>query len=176
MEDTLVIHLQTEHQPPPRTPLLDHGINSKNSNSKSSPDHNPQQQSQGIGVPVHNINDVYQALEKLEAYLSFLGYNQSSLKRFLLSWAAFMLIGVFIPVALLELSHCSGCDKYQIKDFELDIVVSQACLAAVSLICLSHNLRKYGIRKFLFVDRFGGHMSRFALLYIRQIKVSCSPD
>ncbi|KAJ6430315.1 hypothetical protein OIU84_021673 [Salix udensis] len=172
MEDTLVIHLQTEHQPPPRTPLLDHDINSKNSNSKSTPDHNPQQQSQGNGVPVHNINDVDQALEKLEAYLSFLGFNQSSLKRFLLSWAAFMLIGVFIPVALLELSHCSGCDKYQIKDFELDIVVSQACLAAVSLICLSHNLRKYGIRKFLFVDRFGGHMSRFALLYIRQIKDS----
>uniref|UniRef100_A0A6N2N4M0 Uncharacterized protein n=1 Tax=Salix viminalis TaxID=40686 RepID=A0A6N2N4M0_SALVM len=172
MEDTLVIHLQTEHQPPPRTPLLDHDINSKNSNSKSTPDHNPQQQSQGIGVPVHNINDVDQALEKLEAYLSFLGFNQSSLKRFLLSWAAFMLIGVFIPVALLETSHCSGCDKYQIKDFELDIVVSQACLAAVSLICLSHNLRKYGIRKFLFVDRFGGHMSRFALLYIRQIKDS----
>ncbi|KAJ6689158.1 hypothetical protein OIU85_005553 [Salix viminalis] len=144
MEDTLVIHLQTEHQPPPRTPLLDHDINSKNSNGKSTPDHNPQQQSQGIGVPVHNINDVDQALEKLEAYLSFLGFNQSSLKRFLLSWAAFMLIGLFIP----------------------------ACLAAVSLICLSHNLRKYGIRKFLFVDRFGGHMSRFALLYIRQIKDS----
>ena len=85
-----------------------------------------------------------------------------------------MLIGVLLPVALLVLSQCSGCDKYQIKDFELDIVASQACLAAVSLICLSHNLRKYGIRKFLFVDRFGGHISRFSLLYIRQIKVISS--
>ncbi|KAA8524809.1 hypothetical protein F0562_011232 [Nyssa sinensis] len=44
----------------------------------------------------------------------------------------------------------SGCEKYQIKDFELDIVVSQAFLAAVSLLCL---LCKYGFRKFLFVDR-----------------------
>lgn len=170
MADAHVIHFQTEHQPPPHTPLLDDDDTSnKNSNSKSTPNHNPQQQNQGISIPNQNIN---QALEKLEAYLSFLGFNQSSLKSFLLSWAAFLLIGVLLPVALLELSQCSGCDKYQIKDFELDIVASQACLAAVSLICLSHNLRKYGIRKFLFVDRFGGHISRFSLLYIRQIKDS----
>jgi hypothetical protein len=173
MADAHVIHFQTEHQPPPHTPLLDDDddTNNKNSNSKSTPNHNPQQQNQGISFPNQNIN---QALEKLEAYLSFLGFNQSSLKSFLLSWAAFLLVGVLLPVALLELSQCSGCDKYQIKDFELDIVASQACLAAVSLICLSHNLRKYGIRKFLFVDRFGGHISRFSLLYIRQIKVISS--
>lgn len=53
--------------------------------------------------------------------------------------------------------------------FELDCVVSHACLAGVSLLCLSHNLRKYGIRKFLFVDRYTGRMARFHDQYVAKI-------
>ncbi|CAK7327401.1 unnamed protein product [Dovyalis caffra] len=173
MADAHVILLQTDHQLPTNTPLLDDEDNNSESTPNHTHNHSPQQQrNQEIYIPNQDIKYVDQALKKLEAYLSFLGFNQSSLTSFLLSWAAFLLIGVLLPVAILELSQCSGCEKYQIKDFELDIVASQACLAAVSLICLSHNLRKYGIRKFLFVDRFGGHMSRFTLLYIQQIKDS----
>ncbi|KAI6686670.1 hypothetical protein NL676_032583 [Syzygium grande] len=113
-----------------------------------------------------------QALHKLEMFLSFLGFNQSTVLGTVLSWTAFVVIGVALPVIVLELSDCSDCDEYQIKKFELDIVASQACLAAVSLLCLSHNLRKYGIRKFLFVDRYSGRMSRFRDEYIKQIKGS----
>ncbi|XP_060669437.1 uncharacterized protein LOC107428365 isoform X2 [Ziziphus jujuba] len=70
------------------------------------------------------------------------------------------------------LTRLLGCEAYQIKDFELDIVASQACLAAVSLLCLSHNLRKYGIRRFLFVDRHSGYMLRFRDDYIKEISGS----
>lgn len=113
-----------------------------------------------------------QALHKLEIFLSFLGFNQSTVLSTVLSWTAFVVIGVVLPVIVLELSDCSDCEKYQIKNFELDIVASQACLAAVSLLCVSHNLRKYGMRNFLFVDRYRGRMSRFRDEYIKQIKDS----
>ncbi|XP_057949527.1 uncharacterized protein LOC131144712 isoform X2 [Malania oleifera] len=113
-----------------------------------------------------------QTLHGLESFLGLLGFNQSSVLSFALSWAAFLLIGVVLPVVALELSHCSGCEKYQIKDFELDIVLSQACLAVVSLLCLSHSLRKYGIRKFLFVDRSAGEMTQFSDEYVRKISDS----
>lgn len=108
-------------------------------------------------------------LQRLESFLSLLGFNQSAVLSFVLSWVAFLLIGVALPVIALEVSDCSDCEAYQIKDFELEIVVSQACLAAVSLLCLSHNLRKYGIRKFLFVDRYSGQMARFRDEYIRKV-------
>ncbi|XP_057493476.1 uncharacterized protein LOC130778981 [Actinidia eriantha] len=111
-------------------------------------------------------------LQRLELFLSLLGFNQSSASSLGLSWAVFLVIGVAIPLLVLEVSDCSDCEKYQIKEFELDIVVSQACLAAVSLLCLSHNLRKYGIRKFLFVDRYSGQMTRFRDEYIRKISDS----
>ena len=113
-----------------------------------------------------------ETLQRLESFLCVLGFHQSSVLSIGLSWTVFFVIGVLLPVVVLELSNCEGCDKYQIKDFELDIVALQACLAAVSLLCLSHNLRKYGIRKFLFDDRFSGQMVRFRDEYVQKITVS----
>ncbi|XP_050117541.1 uncharacterized protein LOC126595208 [Malus sylvestris] len=99
-------------------------------------------------------------------------FNQSSWLSLALSWTALVLIGVALPVVVLVVFNCSDCDKYQIKGFELVIVGSQAVLAAVSVLCISHSLRKYGIRRFLFVDRNSGHMVRFRNDYIKQIKDS----
>lgn len=109
------------------------------------------------------------SLQKLESFISVLGYNQSSVSSSLLSWALFLAIGVLVPVLVVEFSNCGDCEEYQIREFELDCVVSQACLGAVSLLCLSHNLRKYGIRKFLFVDRYSGQMVRFHDQYVTKI-------
>ncbi|XP_076940409.1 uncharacterized protein LOC143609576 [Bidens hawaiensis] len=69
-------------------------------------------------------------------------------------------------------TNCSTCELYQIKGFELVIVASHACLAAVALLCLSHSLRKYGIRRFLFVDQYYGHVERFSKEYIQKISES----
>ncbi|KAF2575506.1 hypothetical protein F2Q70_00002140 [Brassica cretica] len=73
---------------------------------------------------------------------------------------------------VLELGHCKDCERYQNKSFELNIVVSHACLAVVSLLCVSHNLRKHGIRKFLFVDQLSGRMGPLKAQYIQQISNS----
>ncbi|KAG2276596.1 hypothetical protein Bca52824_059151 [Brassica carinata] len=70
-------------------------------------------------------------------------------------------------MTVLELGHCKDCERYQYKSFELNIVVSHACLAVVSLLCVSHNLRKHGIRKFLFVDQLSGRMGRLKAQYIQ---------
>ncbi|XP_015894375.1 uncharacterized protein LOC107428365 isoform X1 [Ziziphus jujuba] len=157
-------HGKTE-KPPVQTPLLVSNENQNNTNIS----HQHQQQrgeEENDGTPLDQI------LQRLENFLTFLGFNQTSWLRFSLSWIAFLLIGVLLPVLVLELTNCSGCEAYQIKDFELDIVASQACLAAVSLLCLSHNLRKYGIRRFLFVDRHSGYMLRFRDDYIKEISGS----
>ncbi|XP_011071202.1 uncharacterized protein LOC105156687 isoform X2 [Sesamum indicum] len=111
-------------------------------------------------------------LQRLDFFMYFLGFNQSTVWSFLLSWGVFLVIGVLLPVVMLELSNCPGCEKGQIKSFEIGIVVSQACLAAASLICLSHDLRKYGVRKFLFVDRYSGHVERFSDQYVQKISGS----
>nr|VDD63495.1 unnamed protein product [Brassica oleracea] len=122
--------------------------------------------------PDEEDDDLGQTLQRLEMFLTLLGFNQSSTRSLVLSWIVFLMIGLVLPVTVLELGHCKGCETYQNKSFELNIVVSQACLAGVSLLCVSHNLRKYGIREFLFVDQLSGRMGRLKDQYMQQISNS----
>nr|XP_043624643.1 uncharacterized protein LOC122596177 [Erigeron canadensis] len=114
-----------------------------------------------------------ECLQRLDFYLLLLGFNQDSFLRFGISWFVFLMIGVVVPVVVLMMTtNCVKCDLYQVKGFELVVVSSHASLAASALLCLSHNLRKYGIRKFLFVDQYNGHVQRFSEDYVHKISES----
>ncbi|KAK6791632.1 hypothetical protein RDI58_010713 [Solanum bulbocastanum] len=152
MDETLIVHVQeSESQEQEQTPPL----------------LKPQENGNGN----HDVDDtdLDKTLQKLELFLTLLGFNQSSVLSFVLSWIFFLLLGILVPMVMLEVSNCHNP---QIKSFEFDILVSQALLAAASLLCLSHNLRKYGIRKFLFVDRYSGHIERFSNQYHKKISDS----
>ncbi|KAJ0432078.1 hypothetical protein HanIR_Chr17g0855351 [Helianthus annuus] len=128
---------------------------------------NPQIQEQEQATHLHKT------LKRLELYLILLGFDQSSVLRFGVSWITFLVIGVAFPVVIILLTtNCSTCGLYEIKGFELVIVVSHACLAAVALLCVSYNLRKYGVRKFLFVDQYSGYVERFSKEYVQKISES----
>ncbi|KAK6123705.1 hypothetical protein DH2020_042554 [Rehmannia glutinosa] len=111
------------------------------------------------------------SLTTLENFLSLLGFCQYTFLRATLSWVAFFLFAVALPLFTVEFSRCAGCDKFEIETFELEILVSRAVVAAVSLLCVSRNLRKYGIRRALFVNRCHGHMTQFRKQYIQKIRV-----
>ncbi|KAL3339334.1 hypothetical protein AABB24_028117 [Solanum stoloniferum] len=152
MDETLIVHVQeSESQEQEQTPPL----------------LKPQENGNGN----HDVDDtdLDKTLQKLELFLTLLGFNQSSVLSFVLSWIFFLLLGILVPMVMLEVSNCQNP---QIKSFDFDILVSQVLLAAASLLCLSHNLRKYGIRKFLFVDRYSGHIERFSNQYHKKISDS----
>lgn len=110
------------------------------------------------------------ALRGLHLFLSLLGFHHSaSHLAFFLSASAFLAIAVLAPSLALRL-HPSK-DR-QVADFELYTLSSQASLAAASLLCVTHNLRKHGLRKFLFVDRFHGQATKFCEEYVAKLKVS----
>ncbi|KAL3370762.1 hypothetical protein AABB24_007679 [Solanum stoloniferum] len=152
MDETLIVHVQeSESQEQEQTPPL------------------LKPQKNGNGNHDVDDTDLGKTLQKLELFLTLLGFNQSSVLSFVLSWIFFLVLGILVPMVMLEVSNCQNP---QIKSFEFDILVSQALLAAASLLCLSHNLRKYGIRKFLFVDRYSGHIERFSNQYHKKISDS----
>ncbi|KAH9720747.1 zinc finger CONSTANS-like protein [Citrus sinensis] len=84
------------------------------------------------------------SLHRLECFLKLLGFCQCSVLSFTLSWLCCLLLGVSLPLSIINFSYCSNCDKYEIRVFELEILASQSLVAAISMICISHNLRKYG--------------------------------
>lgn len=164
------LHSEAEETPANQAPLLT-AISNSNSNSNSNQNHVHIQAEEGNDSESETQLD--QTLRRLETFLALLGFKQSSVLSFALSWTAFVVVGVVIPLTALRFCDCSDdCENYQIKDFEMDVVAFQACLAAVSLMCLSHNLRKYGLRRFLFVDRYSGQTASFHDDYVRQISVS----
>ncbi|XP_028772209.1 uncharacterized protein LOC114729374 isoform X1 [Neltuma alba] len=111
-------------------------------------------------------------LSRIETFLALIGFEQSSWLSFALSWTSFLVVGVVVPLVVLFVGDCTDCEEYQRKNFEVEIVAFQACLAAVSLLCLSHNLRKYGLRRFLFVDRYSGRLMSLHERYIKQVSES----
>ncbi|XP_021854713.1 uncharacterized protein [Spinacia oleracea] len=111
-------------------------------------------------------------LEKLEFWLSFLCFDQTNPLKFVVSWFVFFAVGVAVPMLIIELTHCSDCEDYQVKDFEYEILTSHLLLGGVSLICVAYNINKRGFRKFLFVDRYRGYTARFKDQYINKIKGS----
>nr|KYP75696.1 hypothetical protein KK1_019892 [Cajanus cajan] len=155
-----VMAIQTE-QPLPthtNTPFL-------TSNSNQNQHHQPHENNNNEESETA-LDDV---LARLEALLTLLCFKQSSLWSFTASWTAFAAVGVAAPMVALQVYDT---DKNQIKGFEIGIVAFQTCLAAVSLICLSHNLRKYGLTRFLFVDRHAAQMPCFHHDYVKQISGS----
>ncbi|KAL9246557.1 hypothetical protein vseg_020075 [Gypsophila vaccaria] len=120
----------------------------------------------------HDDTNLDKTLKSLELCLKSLCFDQSNMLNFVLSWTIFVLVCVVVPLVALEFTKCKNCDDFKVIEFEYEILASQVILGVVSLVCLSHNLRKKGLRKFLFVDRFRGHTSKFMGLYIKQIKDS----
>ncbi|CAD5192723.1 uncharacterized protein LOC103972858 [Musa acuminata AAA Group] len=113
------------------------------------------------------------ALNRLERFLALLGFPDSpSRARLAASCAAFLLLGVAVPSAAICLSRCSQSrgDEYEVQQFELCVLVSEASLAAVSLAAVSRNLLKYGVRRFLFVDQHHGQVDRLQQEYVCKIQ------
>ncbi|XP_072992618.1 uncharacterized protein [Typha latifolia] len=116
------------------------------------------------------------SLRRLESFLASLGFprNAEPLSVFL-SAASFLLLGVALPSAVIVLSGCrrragDSCEEYQVEGFELCVLISEIAAAAVSLACVSRNLFKYGIRRFLFVDQHHGQSDRFQKEYVHKIQ------
>lgn len=113
------------------------------------------------------------SLNHLETFLRVFGFCQYSFLSIILSWLSFLLLGIALPAVMIKyLSYCTDCEKYQINTFEIQVLVFQSLVATISLVYISHNLRKYGARKFLFVDRYHGHLVQFRDEYVKKINVS----
>lgn len=166
MASSIVVRTDQSHA---QTPLV-------TSNSNQNDVESAQQQQQRNDHQNHDDESeethLDRMLTRIETFLAFIGFEQSSWWTFALSWTSFSLFGVAVPVVALFAGDCSDCEDYQRKDFEVEIVAFQACLAAVSLFCLSQNLRKYGLRRFLFVDRYSGKLLSLHDRYIKQVSVS----
>lgn len=85
--------------------------------------------------------------------LRFLGLDQSSKFKVALSWIVFVLFTFIVPFVNLTSVSCPDCDPQHRHPFEGLVQIAETSLAAVSFVCLSHIVRRHGLRRTLLLDR-----------------------
>lgn len=92
-------------------------------------------------------------LRRFRCSLFWLGLDQSTPFSMAVSWSVAFALVIAIPVSYLAIVSTADSSTHQGQPFDHVVLTSEAALASISFACLSHNLRKHGLRGFLFLDQ-----------------------
>ncbi|XP_071907584.1 uncharacterized protein [Coffea arabica] len=92
-------------------------------------------------------------LKSFRTWLKWMCVDQSDWWTAFLSWSVFVVLAVVVPCLSHFFLACSDCDSRHSRPYDTIVQLSLSTLAALSFICLSQFVRKYGLRRFLFFDR-----------------------
>lgn len=98
--------------------------------------------------------------------------DQSNLWRKGLSWSVFFLLAIAVPMISHFAFSCSGCDQDHRRPYDAIVQASLSIFATLSFLSLSSFSRKYGFRKFLFLDKLYDESHRVQQAYTFQLHVS----
>lgn len=111
-------------------------------------------------------------LRSFRLCLNLVFLDQSTSWRVCLSWLIFFLLAIFVPMVSHFFLLCSDCDEKHRRPYDAVVQLSLSVSAAVSFVCLSSWTRKYGLRKFLFLDRLRDVSEKVRLGYAKELQKS----
>ncbi|KAL1201722.1 hypothetical protein V5N11_006263 [Cardamine amara subsp. amara] len=101
-----------------------------------------------------------------------LWFDQSNRGTALLSWSVFFLLVVIAPI----ISHfwlvCSDCDFHHRRPYDAVVQLSLSIFAGISFVSLSLWSRKFGMRRFLFLDKLWDFSDKVRIEYEAEIQRS----
>ncbi|XP_015878165.2 uncharacterized protein LOC107414539 [Ziziphus jujuba] len=120
-------------------------------------------------------HELHEGIE-LKSFMSFLKWvcvDQSSLWRASLSWSVFLFLAIGVPVLSHFLLDCSStCDADHTRPYHVPVQISLSLFATLSFFCISRWARKYGLRRFLFIDKLFDHSEKVRHGYKEQLQKS----
>lgn len=115
-------------------------------------------------------------LKSYSSGLKWVFLDYSSLWQAGLSWSIFFLLNIGVPLVSHFLFSCSNCDAKHQRPYDTIVQLSLSVFTALSFISLSTFGRKYGVRKFLFLDKVAYESDKVREGYTQQLHVSfCIP-
>jgi len=103
-----------------------------------------------------------------------LWFDQSNFGTALLSWSVFFLLVVIVPLISHFLLVCSDCDFHHRRPYDVIVQLSLSIFAGISFVSLSIWSRKFGMRRFLFLDKLWDVSDKVRIEYEAEIQVSVS--
>ncbi|XP_076907587.1 uncharacterized protein LOC143564089 [Bidens hawaiensis] len=102
----------------------------------------------------NNTKSNYRIIDTLESRgFSWIFLDQSNPWKAGLSWSIFFFLTICVPVLSHLAFQCSTCDYHHRRPYDLLVQASLSLLSTISLLSLLSFSRKYGLRRFLFLDK-----------------------
>ncbi|XP_057963183.1 uncharacterized protein LOC131154431 isoform X2 [Malania oleifera] len=114
-------------------------------------------------------------LQSFKRGLRWMCLDQSTLWRVVFSWSVFLLLVIGDPLVTHFFYVCSGCDEEHRRPYDLVVQLSLSTIATLSFLCLSGFARKYGIRRFLFLDKLREESAKVREGYTEQLRRAMKP-
>ncbi|KAL2524096.1 Protein of unknown function (DUF3537) [Abeliophyllum distichum] len=117
----------------------------------------------------HSNHEAPLELKSYSSGLKWVFLDYSSLWRAGLSWSIFFLLNVGVPLVSHLVFSCSNCDSKHQRPYDAIVQLSLSLFTALSFISLSSFGRKYGLRKFLFLDKVCNESEKVRQGYTQQL-------
>ncbi|KAI9198949.1 hypothetical protein LWI28_024971 [Acer negundo] len=111
-------------------------------------------------------------LKNFNSCLKWVCVDQSNLWRAGLSWSIFFLLAIISPLVSHFFLLCSDCDKNHQRPYDAIVQLSLSVFATISFLCLSSWSRKYGLNRFLFLDKLSDESQKIQERYADQLRRS----
>ncbi|RZS11175.1 hypothetical protein BHM03_00042485 [Ensete ventricosum] len=107
-------------------------------------------------------------LRNFRSCLRWMCIDQSDVRHAVISWSLFLLLGVFIPLV----SHFVLSCALTRRAYDVVVQLSLTFASGLSYLCLSGFVRRYGLRRFLFLDKLVGESEQVREGYMDKLNLS----
>lgn len=111
-------------------------------------------------------------LKSYSSGLKWVFLDYSSFWRAGLSWSIFFLLNIGVPLVSHFVFSCSDCDSDHQRPYDAITQLSLSLFAAISFLSLSSFARKYGLHRFLFLNKLCDESEKVRQGYAQQLHVS----
>ncbi|XP_047307255.1 uncharacterized protein LOC124910629 [Impatiens glandulifera] len=92
-------------------------------------------------------------LHEFRSWLRLICVDQSTKTTTFLSWTVFIIFAIIVPCISHFFIPCSNCDSKHTLPFDTVVQLSLTAITTISFICLTRFISKFGLRRFLFIDK-----------------------
>lgn len=118
-----------------------------------------------------SISHANDELYGVRSFLRYMCVDQSTLFTSILSWSIFFIFAILVPIVSHFYLSCPSCDAKHYQPYDAVVQLSLSGIATLSFLCLSKFVRKFGVRRFLFLDKLVRESNSVRSHYIAQLDV-----
>lgn len=119
--------------------------------------------------PGNSFQEVNFQLQSYSSGLKWVFLDYSSLWRAGLSWSVFFLLNIGVPLVSHFVFSCTDCDEDHQRPFDAIVQLSLSVFTTISFVSLSTFARRYGLRRFLFLDKLCDESEKVRQGYTQQL-------